>query len=57
MGSIFQRSEHLLREAMERVIARECLGMSSSVCQVVPALLEENIGDYAALAVASMKGK
>ena len=54
LGSIFQRSEHLLRESMDRVIHRECLEASSSVCQVVPALLEENIGDYAALAVGLM---
>ena len=57
LGSIFQRSEHLLREAMQKVIRRECLPMANEVCQVVPALLEENIGDYAALAVASMKGE
>lgn len=57
LGSIFQRSEHLLRESMEKVIQRECLEAASKVCQVVPAQLEENIGDYAALAVASMGGK
>ena len=57
LGSIFQRSEHLLRASMDKVINRECLAAASSVCQVVPALLEENIGDYAALAVASMGGK
>ena len=57
LGSIFQRSEHLLRESMEKVIQRECLVAARKVCQVVPAQLEENIGDYAALAVASMGGK
>lgn len=57
LGSIFHRSEHLLRASMERVIQRECLEATSKVCQVVPAQLEENIGDYAALAVASMGGK
>lgn len=57
LGSIFQRSEHLLRESMEKVIKRECLYVSSSVCKVLPAQLEENIGDYAALAVASMGGE
>ena len=57
LGSIFQRSEHLLRASMDKVIKRESLSAASSVCQVVPALLEENIGDYAALAVASMGGK
>lgn len=57
MGSIFQRSEHLLRESMDKVISRECLEAASSVCQIVPACLEENIGDYAALAVASTGGE
>ena len=57
LGSIFQRSEHLLRESMDRVLRRECLRAASEVCQVVPAALEENIGDYAALAVAAMGGK
>lgn len=42
---------------MERVIQKECLEAASKVCKVVPAQLEENIGDYAALAVASMGGK
>lgn len=57
IGSVFQRSEHLLRESMENVIKRECLEASRSVCKVVPAYLKENIGDYAALAVASIGGK
>jgi len=57
LGSIFQRSEHLLRESMDKVIVKESLVAASSVCKVVPAALQENIGDYAALAVASMGGK
>ena len=57
LGSIFQRSEHLLRESMDKVIGAECLEAASRVCQVVPAHLKENIGDYAALAVAAMGGK
>ena len=57
LGSIFQRSEHLLRESMDKVIRKECLEAASSVCKILPAFLEENIGDYAALAVASMGGK
>lgn len=54
LGSVFQRSGHLLRSAMEDVLARECLKGSRSVCRVIPALLKGNIGDYAALAVATM---
>lgn len=57
LGGVFQRSEHLLRTAMEESIRQECLKASRSVCRIVPALLKENIGDYAALAVASMRGK
>lgn len=57
LGSVFQRCEHLLRDAMEQVLARECLPAARNVCRVVPAVLKENIGDYAALAVAAMGGK
>lgn len=56
IGSIFARSEHLLRDAMERTIEREALPSSRSVCKVVPAALGELIGDYAALAVAHSVG-
>lgn len=56
LGSVFQRSGHLLRESMQEVIDRECLVAAGKVCRVVPALLEENIGDYAALAVAAIGG-
>ena len=57
IGSIFQRSGHLLRDTMEQVIQREALKVARDVCKIHPALLEENIGDYAALAVAAMGGK
>ncbi len=56
IGSVFQRSGHLLVEAMQQVIDRECLSESRKVCRIVPAELKENIGDYAALAVAAMGG-
>ncbi len=52
IGSVFQRSESLLRDAMEEVIRKESLALSRSVCKVVPAALEESLGDHAALAVA-----
>lgn len=54
LGSVYQRSGHLLKEAMEKYIQRESLLLARSVCEIVPAGLEENIGDYAALAVAAM---
>ncbi|MBE6756585.1 MAG: ROK family protein [Ruminococcaceae bacterium] len=52
IGSIFQRSENLLREYMEETLNEECLSLSRKVCTVVPAELGENLGDLAALSVA-----
>ena len=52
IGSIFARSENLLRPYMENTLRKECLEASLSVCSVLPAKLGDSIGDYAALAVA-----
>ncbi|MGN0478333.1 MAG: ROK family protein [Hominenteromicrobium sp.] len=57
LGSIYRRSGHLLREAMQQVIDRECLPAARGVCSIVPAQLGEKLGDYAALAVAAMEGE
>ena len=54
IGSVFGRCEDLLREEMEKKIKEETLFYSREVCRVVPAKLSENIGDIAALSVASM---
>ena len=54
IGSVFERSEELLREAMEAKIETESLSYARNVCKIVPAALTENIGDYAALSVAAM---
>lgn len=56
IGSIFARSESLLRPHMERVLKEEALGLSLSACEILPAALGDSIGDYAALAVAETKG-
>jgi len=53
IGSIFVRSEHLLRSAMEREINCEALAISARACRVVPAQTGEQIGDYASLLVAA----
>lgn len=55
IGSVFARSENLLREHAEKVIARESLQASASVCRLLPAALGEQIGDYAAIAVCGRK--
>ncbi len=56
IGGIFARCERLLRPAMERAVARESLSRSSAVCTILPAGLGENVGDYAALALALEAG-
>lgn len=52
IGSIYERSNHLLSETMNEVISREALSLSAKQCEVVPAMLGDEIGDYAALGVA-----
>lgn len=52
IGSVFARSEHLLRPAMEAVIKSEALPHCARSCQIVPAVLGEAIGDVASLAIA-----
>lgn len=52
IGSIFLRQEAVLRKPMEEVIAREALFHTRRVCEIVPAGLGEQLGDYAALSVA-----
>ena len=52
IGSIFQRSEDLLRPEMEKVIEQETLAQNRATCQILPAELGDAIGDIAALSVA-----
>jgi glucokinase len=52
IGSIFSRSGHLLTDSMKEVLQREALPLSKKVCEILPAELGENIGDYAAVATA-----
>ena len=52
IGSIFARSEDLLREGMEMAINKEALPQSLKCCKTVPAALGEKIGDYAAVSAA-----
>lgn len=55
IGSIYQRCEDLLRPWAMEVIAREALAQSAGVCRIVPAQLGDQIGDYAAIAIAAAK--
>ena len=55
IGSIFTRCGEFLRPEMQRIIELEALRPAEKVCDIVPSRLGEQIGDYAALAVASQK--
>lgn len=57
LGSVFQRSENLIRPKMQEVLKKECLTYSLNACEVVPAKLGDSIGDYAALSIAAMNEK
>jgi glucokinase len=50
IGSIFARSHNLLWEPCKKVIDKEALPLAAKCCEVVPAALGEQIGDYAAIA-------
>lgn len=51
IGSIFTRSHHLLWDACNAVMERECLPESYRHCRVLPSSLGDAIGDVAALSV------
>lgn len=52
IGSIFERCHDLLWESARKEIEKEALSLSAGCCQIVPAILGDQIGDYAAIAVA-----
>ena len=52
IGSIFARCRDFLWESAKKAIERDALPFAAKVCRVLPAMLDENIGDYAAIAVA-----
>ncbi len=52
IGSIFTRSKELLWDACLEEMKKEALAVSLAVCEVVPAVLGESIGDIAAATVA-----
>ena len=56
IGSIFARSENLLRPSMELAVEGETLEVPRKSCRIVPAALGNAIGDYAAIAAACKNG-
>ena len=53
LGSIFVRAGNLLIPSLEKALELESLPLARKVCRVVPAELDERIGDIASLSVAA----
>ncbi len=54
IGSIYERSSALLQQKMQEIVNAEALTLSADVCRILPAVLGDSIGDFAALGVALM---
>lgn len=54
LGGVFMRQADRFMREITPILEREALPFARKVCRIVPAGLSENIGDYAALAVANM---
>ena len=55
LGGVFMRQQERFLKEILPIVEREALPFSSRVCRITGAGLSENIGDYAALAVANME--
>lgn len=53
IGSIYARNREMMEPYVLQEIEREALPHARRVCRILPAALGEQIGDYAALSVAS----
>ena len=54
-GGVFMRNYELFMSIMRPIIEKECLSDTYKVCKILPAKIGENIGDYAALAIAVLE--
>jgi len=54
IGSVYARNPHLFEAACQAVIEQEALRPAADVCEIVPAALGDQVGDYASLSVAMM---
>jgi len=55
IGSIYVRAGHLLIPSLEKALLVDSLPLARKVCRIVPAELDEQIGDIASLSVAANK--
>ena len=54
-GGVFMRNYELFMPVMRPILERECLSDSYQICEILPAKIGENIGDYASLALAVLE--
>jgi len=57
LGSIYLRAGKFLKESMMETLKKETLARSLETCKIVPIGLGEDIGNYAAIAVAVYRGR
>ena len=55
LGGVFMRQADRFMREIAPILEREALPFARQVCRIVPAGLSENVGDYAAIAVANME--
>ena len=55
LGGVFMRQQERFLKEVGPILVREALPFARKVCRITGAGLSENIGDYAALAVANME--
>ena len=55
LGGVFMRQQERFLKEIRPILEREALPFANGVCRITGAGLSENIGDYAALAVANME--
>ena len=54
-GGVFMRNMDLFMPILQPIVQEESLTDAYTVCKILPAKIGENIGDYAALAIAILE--
>lgn len=53
IGSVYARNVEIMKPEMQRILEEEALSEALSVCEVVPAALGEQVGDFSSLSIAA----
>ena len=54
IGGVYARNPHLFEKTCKEVIQEEAIAAAAEVCEILPAALGDQVGDYASLSVAMM---